>query len=94
MAIYIFQQCLDPSVTAEFDINPAVYSAGDVLFSFTNGATCWEMTTSTGTGPAGTPDFGPYVDCSTCSSDENAWEFQSCCDGSQILHYAMQTLHL
>ena len=36
MAIYIFQQCLDPSVTAEFDINPSVYSVGDVLFSFTN----------------------------------------------------------
>jgi hypothetical protein len=78
MAIYIFQQCGDPTTTAEFDVDGS-YSLGDVLFSFTNGTTCWEMTNTTGSGPASTPDLGPYANCAACNSSLNAWEFQNCC---------------
>ena len=79
MAIYVFQQCTNPANTAEFDVNTGIYSVGDVLFSYTNGATCWEMTSTTGGGPASLPDLGPYPDCGTCSASLNAWEFENCC---------------
>ena len=85
MAIYVFQQCSNPANTAEFDIDTGIYSVGDVLFSFTNGATCWEMTATPGSGPASAPDFGPYDNCTECTTDTNAWEFQSCCNPYELL---------
>jgi hypothetical protein len=66
MAIYVFQECNNPSNTAEFDIDPVVYSGSTpVLFSYSGGGTCWTFTSTTGTtGPA--PDFGPFSSCTEC----------------------------
>jgi hypothetical protein len=67
MAIYVFQECNNPSNTAEFDIDPVVYSGGTpVLFSYSGGGTCWTFTSTTGVGPALSADFGPFSSCTEC----------------------------
>ncbi len=78
MSIYVFQLCSNPLITDEFDVDSS-YTTGEVLFSFSQGAACWEMTSTTGSGPATSPTFGPYDNCSNCNGDINAWEFQNCC---------------
>jgi len=78
MAIYIFQLCSNPSTTTVFDVDGS-YTPGNTLFSFTEGASCWEMTSTSGSGPAPSPDLGPYADCTACNASLNAWEFENCC---------------
>ena len=78
MAIYVFQLCSNLSITAEFDVDVS-YSPGNTLFSYVSGATCWEMTAASGSGPAPSPDLGPYADCTACNTSLNAWEFENCC---------------